>query len=236
MEQLSKLRSVVYHLYPGILILLGFIGLTPLVIRYGYPPQLSLLLAIILIAVPVLAVHLVMVKKKENTSGILQLNGYKNQLPAGKLILYVTALLVIAFVIWGLTQQLNKSITNKLPGWMPAWFTMQDFNGYSKSAILTTLVFNLVLNGLLAPFVEELYFRGYLLPRMAKWGKWAFVLNAVLFSVYHFWQPYIYLTLILSLLPMTYVVWKTRDLRVGILTHCFLNIIGALLTFGLLAK
>ena len=79
MEQLSKLRSVVYHLYPGILILLGFIGLTPLVIRYGYPPQLSLLLAIILIAVPVLAVHLVMVKKKENTSGILQLNGYKNR-------------------------------------------------------------------------------------------------------------------------------------------------------------
>ncbi|HXL59059.1 MAG TPA: CPBP family intramembrane glutamic endopeptidase, partial [Chitinophagaceae bacterium] len=91
-----------------------------------------------------------------------------------------------------------------------------------------------MLNGFLAPYVEEIYFRGYLLPRMAAWGKWAFVLNAILFSLYHFWQPYIYLTLILSLLPMTYMVWKTKDLRLGILTHCLLNIIGALLAFGLL--
>jgi uncharacterized protein len=113
---------------------------------------------------------------------------------------------------------------------------VQDFTGFSKQAIVLTLLLNLFLNGLLAPLVEEFYFRGYLLPRMANWGKWAFVLNAVLFSLYHFWQPYIWSTLIISLLPMTWAVWKTKDLRVGIYTHCILNVIGALLSFGLVSN
>jgi membrane protease YdiL (CAAX protease family) len=62
-------------------------------------------------------------------------------------------------------------------------------------------------------------------------AKASFMVNAVLFSLYHFWQPQIYLTLILALLPMTYVVSRTRDLRLAIVTHCLLNIVGAILTF-----
>ena len=71
---------------------------------------------------------------------------------------------------------------------------------------------------------------------MVAWGKYAFVVNALFFSIYHFWQPYIYLTLVLSLLPMTYLVWKTKDLRLSILTHSLMNLIGALLSFGLINK
>ena len=140
------------------------------------------------------------------------------------------------FLIWGITQPLDKIITDKIFNWLPAWYTVQDFKGYSKASIELTLILNLLLNGFFAPVVEEYYFRGYLLPRMAAWGKWAFVLNTVLFSLYHFWQPYVYLTLIIALLPMIYMVWKTKDLRLAILTHSLLNIVGALLSFGLLMK
>ena len=129
-----------------------------------------------------------------------------------------------------------KIITEKFFNWLPAWYTVQDFKGYSKSTIELTLVLNLLLNGFIGPFVEEYYFRGYLLPRMAVWGNWAFVVNTILFSLYHFWQPYVYLTLIIALLPMIYLVWKTKDLRLAILTHSLLNIAGALLSFGLLMK
>jgi uncharacterized protein len=110
---------------------------------------------------------------------------------------------------------------------------LQDFAGYSKEAVQLTLICNLLLNGVLAPVVEELYFRGYLLPRMKQWGAFAFVANAFLFSLYHFWQLYVYVTLIISLLPMTYLVWRTKDLRLSILTHFVLNMVGAVLSFGL---
>ena len=236
MQQLSKLRSVCYHLYPGIIITLSFVLITPVIIQQHYPPQLSMMISIILIAIPLLIGHLLQSKKKENKKSIFELNGFTRKLSTVKLILYALVLVVFAFLIWGIMQPVNAIITKKFLSWLPVWYTVQDFTGYSKETIQITLVFNLILNGFLAPFVEELYFRGYLLPRMEAWGKWAFAVNAVLFSVYHFWQPYIYLTLIFALLPMTFMVWKTKDLRLGILTHCLLNIIGALLSFGLLFK
>jgi membrane protease YdiL (CAAX protease family) len=234
MHQLNKVKSVIFHLYPGIFITLGFIILAPLSIKYGFPPQFGMLLAIILVALPLLLLHLFKVKKQENRKSIFALNGYTNKLPKGKLILYSIALVIFAFTIWGITAPMNKVITEKLLFWLPNWFTVQDFVGYDKSKIGITLVLNLVFNGVLAPYIEEFYFRGYLLARMKSWGKYAFIINAVLFSLYHFWQPYIYLTLIVSLLPMTFLVWKTKDLRLSILTHCLLNLIGALLSFGLL--
>ncbi len=236
MQQLTKTKSVLYHLYPGIIIAVCFIILAPVFMKYHYPAQLGFLFAIIIAAIPVLVTHLLRTKKRERRKSVWELNGYKNKLSTGKLILYALGLVVFAFLIWGMTQPVDKIITDKIFSWLPNWYTVQDFNGYSKEAIQLTLIFNLLLNGFLAPFVEELYFRGYLLPRMAAWGKWAFVLNAILFSLYHFWQPYVYFTLILSLLPMTYLVWKTKDLRLGILTHSLLNVIGALLSFGLLMK
>jgi membrane protease YdiL (CAAX protease family) len=236
MAQLGKTTSVIDHLYPGIVITLGFVTITPVLIKRGYPPQLSLLICVLAIAIPILLAHLHFAKKREGADSIWALNEYRNKLPTGKLMLYALGLVIFAFITWGLTQPLNEIITSKLLYWLPAWYTVQDFSGYSKEVIEFTLVLNLVINGLIAPVVEELYFRGYLLPRMQAWGKWAFVVNALLFSLYHFWQPYIYLTLLISLLPMTYLVWKTKDLRLGILTHCLLNVTGALLSFALLLK
>ena len=236
MQPFNKGESIVNHLYPGIIITFGFIVLTPILIQRHYPPQLSLLLCVLIIALPLLLGHLFWAKKKEGLKSIWALNGYTNKLPTGRLVLYALGLVVFAFIIWGITQPLNQLISDYLFSWLPYWYTVQDFSGYDKDVIQLTLILNLILNGFIAPFVEELYFRGYLLPRMDVWGKWAFVANAVLFSLYHFWQPYIYLTLLLSLLPMTYMVWKTKDLRLGILTHCLLNLIGALLSFGLLLE
>jgi len=192
--------------------------------------------SIILVAIPLFISHLNWAKKKERSQSFWQLNGYKNKLSNGKLILYSLGLVVFMFLVWGITQPLDKIISDKLLAWLPAWFTVQGFTDYGRDIIMLTLIVNLVVNGFFAPVFEEFYFRGYLLPRMASWGKWAFVVNAVLFSLYHFWQPYVYLTLILSLLPMTWLVWKTRDLRLAILTHCLLNIVGALLSFGLIVK
>jgi uncharacterized protein len=236
MQQFSRTRTVLLHLYPGILITFLFVLLTPLLLTQRYPPQFSLLIATLLIGIPVLYLHLSVVKKEENANSFTGINKFRNKLPNGKLILYCSGLVIYAFLIWGLTQPLNNLISRRLLAWLPTWYTVQDFTGYSKAVVLQTLILNLLINGSIAPLMEEYYFRGYLLPRMKVWGKWAFVVNTVFFSLYHFWQPQIWLTLILSLIPMCYLVWKTEDLRVGIYTHCLLNILGALLSFGLVLQ
>jgi uncharacterized protein len=49
---------------------------------------------------------------------------------------------------------------------------------------------------------EELYFRGYLLPRLYRFGIWAPLINISLFSLYHYWTPWGVLSRIVMLLPM----------------------------------
>ncbi|MBN3520368.1 CPBP family intramembrane metalloprotease [Algoriphagus lutimaris] len=236
MKQLSKAQSILYHFYPGVIITFFFILITPILLEKGFPPQFSMLLAGGLVVVPVFLIHLRSAKSKEGVPRISDLMVYKEKIPTKKMVLYTAGLILFAFLIYGLTQPLNVLLTEKLLFWLPDWYQVRDFEGYSKKIILITLLLNLLLNGLLAPFFEELYFRGYLLPRMETWGKYAPVLSAVLFSLYHFWQPQIYLTLILALLPMTYLVWKTQSLRLAIYVHCGLNIIGTLLSLGMLGQ
>jgi membrane protease YdiL (CAAX protease family) len=236
MKQHSKSKSILYHLYPGILITLFFVGTSPLLLRHGFPPQLSMLMAIALVVTPVILIHLYKAKSEEGVNKIRDLIAFKEKLPRKRLIVYTLGLVVFAYLVYGLTQPLNVLISAKLFSWLPEWYQVRDFEGYSQRIVVITLLLNIILNGLLAPFLEEIYFRGYLLPRMEQWGKLAPVLSAILFSLYHFWQPQIYLTLFIALIPMVWLTWRTKSVKLAIYTHCGLNIIGALLSLGLIFK
>jgi len=100
---------------------------------------------------------------------------------------------------------------------------------------LTFLVY-LVVNGLALPIIEELYFRGYLLPELEHYGNWAPLINLSLFALYHLWTPWETISRILWMLPWVYVVWHKRNIFLIIITHCAANLIGSLLTWGLILK
>ena len=111
MLQHSKLKSSIYHLYPGVLITLFFIITAPYLIKKGLPPQLSMLLAIVFIVTPVIIMHLVRAKSQEKVRRLRDLIAYKEKLSNKKLILYTVGLVIFAYVIYGLTQPLNELIT-----------------------------------------------------------------------------------------------------------------------------
>ena len=77
-----------------------------------------------------------------------------------------------------------------------------------------------------APIVEELYFRGYLLPRIDRFGAWAPLLNLVLFALFHLWTIWLTPVRVVALLPMVYLVWFKRSLYIGIIVHLLLNLVG----------
>ncbi len=80
------------------------------------------------------------------------------------------------------------------------------------------------------PLSKSFIFAGYLLPRMSRFGWGAPFLSCFLFAVYHFWQPYNLPTIFLLCLPMVIAAWKTRDVRVSVLVHMILNVLGAVAT------
>ena len=61
------------------------------------------------------------------------------------------------------------------------------------------------------PLVEELLFRGVLLPKMqGAFGKWDWVANAVLFGLYHLHKAWMIPSIIVSSLALT---WPSRRFR-----------------------
>jgi membrane protease YdiL (CAAX protease family) len=117
-------------------------------------------------------------------------------------------------------------------GWVPDRFLLHvQVSRYPKSVLLITALASLLFSAIAGPVVEELYFRGYLLPRISRLRGWAPVLATVLFVFYHFWSPWQAVTRILFVLPMIYVVWGKRNIYIGIWVHCIENTVGVLLTF-----
>ena len=95
----------------------------------------------------------------------------------------------------------------------------------------------LVAVALLAPVVEELLFRGLLLPRMrGAFGKRDFVANGALFTIYHVHQPWsMPATLIDGIVNQAYPTRRFQSTWMGLITHTLPSfvIIGVVLSLVL---
>ena len=80
----------------------------------------------------------------------------------------------------------------------------------------------------IAPTVEELYFRGYLLPRMPHLKGWSPLLHSALFALYHTWTPWLAVTRTIFVLPLIYVVQRKKNIYLGVIAHCLINTIDVI--------
>lgn len=227
-EQHGLGKSLLLHLLPGALITIFLIVFGPVLMRMGWPPIFSLFLAILLVLIPFELGYLLLQGRRLN--GRWSLRGvvlFREPVPLWQYFLLVPVLFAWAgFVFVVLAKPLDAFLTTRFFSWVPSWFFLDRFDStqYSGSVLKLTWLFGLALNGVLGPVVEELYFRGYLLPRLARFGWVAPLLNVVLFSLYHFFSPWQNLTRIVGFLPYVYVVWWKKDVKLGICVHCLCNI------------
>jgi uncharacterized protein len=234
-RQHSIARSVVLHLLPGALITAFYIGVGPVVRDLGFPSLMALYLAIVFVLIPFELGYLLYRARTEGVSlGKVVL--YREPVPRGQLV----GLVVVTF-IWAsliatlLFPPLDEFFIDRFFFWLPdSFFMAEDFAQYSAGTLLITWVFGLLANGIAGPVVEELYFRGYLLPRIARLGRWAPALNMVLFSLYHFFTPWNNVGRFVALLPMVSVTWWKRNIYLGMAVHVLWNIGGMLLLLAIL--
>jgi uncharacterized protein len=150
--------------------------------------------------------------------------------------------LVVALFLWGiiifpLVYPVDLFVRENLFSWVPGWLDITygltgEFARFSATSLLITWALGLVANGVAAPVVEEMYFRGYLLPRISRFGAWAPLLNTVLFSLYHFFNPFSLISRIVQFLPVVYVAWWKRNIYVSMIVHVLGNVaalVGTLL-------
>ncbi len=239
-EQHSLIRSVISHILPGLAGTLVYVIITPGLMQRGYPPILGLLLAAALVILPIeMGILVYQAKRESKPFSLRNVVLYREPLPFWQYIIIPFGLVVWGFLATGITPLLDNIVAKMWFSWLPDWFLIFDMDqlaSYSRPVLLLTFVVGLVVNGIVLPMVEELYFRGYLLPRLERYGKWAPLLNVSLFSLYHFWTPWQVFSRILWLLPWVYTAWRKRNIYLIIITHCAANTIGWLLTWGLILR
>lgn len=232
-QQHSILKSIVLHLLPGVLILAVYIMGASFAMRWK--PSLALLtalnLAIILVLIPFELGYLFYQGKKKNNK--LSLKGvvlYRERIPFWQYAVFVPILLIWAVFCFAIisppTEEfLIKTFFAWLPNWLiPSPVDTAQFSAEPAFALIGLL--SLVLQTIAGPIVEELYFRGYLLPRISYLRGWAPVVNVVLFSLYHFFTPWQNPARVLALLPLVYVVQWRRNIYLSIVLHVVLNVVG----------
>ena len=110
--------------------------------------------------------------------------------------------------------------------WLPGWFFIDDasqYEAYGRQILIIVFTLHLVITGIILPWVEELYFRGYLLPRLSRFGRWTPLIGGLLFGLYHVWQLYGFVGVFLLGTGLCFVVWWKKDIRLAISLHVFAN-------------
>jgi membrane protease YdiL (CAAX protease family) len=220
--ELSITKIIILGLAPGLVILLlTFIFSSPL-FGINLSVLLSLMLAIIFGLIPTELGILKFIARKENKK-IKDLILYKNKTPKKRLAVSIIIPFIIAVTVFILLPPYETKLWGGVFNFMPDWFRLDQLNIPKINYLRLTFILVFIFNGFLGPIVEEIYFRGYLLPRMKKFGKYAPLINMLLFSIYHFHTPYQNITRMLAVTPMVYSVWLNKDIRIGIIVHCLLN-------------
>jgi membrane protease YdiL (CAAX protease family) len=232
-EQHTLAKSALLHIAPGILVTVVFLLLKPLLDSSGYPPLLAFLLAILLIDIPFMLG--VMLSEGKKLNGHYSLEGvvlYRERLPWKKFTLVFVGAFVAVYILIMLATPISSFLTENIFSGMPDWIFLEDqsqYEAYAKNVLVVVFTLQLVLTGIILPWVEELYFRGYLMPRISRYGKWAPLLGGFTFGLYHVWQLYGFPTVFLLGAALGYVVWWKRDIRLSIGLHVFANTLSRLM-------
>ena len=234
-EQHSVARSLTLHLLPGALITVFYIGAVPVVRSLGFPSLMAIFLAIAFVLIPFELGYLIYQARK-NQSTLESIVLYREPVPRGQFVGLVLGLFVWSAICFALLYPpLDAFFIESVFSWLPEWFFFtEDFAQYSMTVLLITWVFGLFVNGIAGPVIEEMYFRGYLLPRISRFGAWAPLVNTVLFSLYHFFTPWQNVGRIMGLLPMVYATWWKRNIYVSIAVHVLGNVSSMLLLLAAL--
>jgi len=169
-------------------------------------------------------------KKTSGSFEIAGTLGLKTRLTVKEYLTWIPLLIVITAGLFVITQPIGIFMQRQFFGWIPDWYVFEtDISSYSAPAVAITFILLLVGTSTVVPIVEEIFFRGFLLPRMTGLGKWAVAVNVIIFAIYHFWSPWQIVVRIIALLPFYYIVKKKDSLMLAICVHCLINTISDVL-------
>lgn len=229
LEQHSIGISAFLHLLPAMIWLVFYIPLARLASEYGIPSMLVMLILCVLILVSFELGYLYYLGKKRNrTFSLRGIVLYREKIPWWQYVVFTILINGWGIVVYLIGGRVTEFMRTKVFYWLPDWYWLSRGNAEQNAPAIeiTMAVLTLIIFGVVGVVAEELYFRGYLLPRLSKLGIWAPLFNVALFILYHFWQPDMLVIGIMGMVPWVYIVWWKRNVYLSIIVHIVMNLAG----------
>jgi len=223
---MNLIQKVKYYFLPG-LIPTALLVLFHTFLGERWPSMTILIIIDLLVTIPLMLYLL-----SRGTGTPFGLQSVNMIFQSQNCVMFRTSLITMTFsLFWAIgvfivLRPIGEFIQEALFAWVPPWFNPILDPQSPDKVMLKVTWFLLLIFSIVMPLSEEIYFRGFLLPR-EKYKDWrAPFVNTVLFCAYHFWSPWLLPTRIVATFPMYYFVWKYRNISLAIIPHILLNLIG----------
>ncbi len=224
--QMTAKEAAWLQLVPGLVSLPVFAVLAWLLTSRGLPNMMALGLTILLVEVPV-SWAIMRRRVRKETGGRFSLASafpWHASVPWWQYpVIGLPVILFSTIMMLGVGPKIEHALLSRVFSWAPDWFVMSAdpsmFTEMSQTVLLAMWGLSGVGMILVGGFTQELYSRGFLLPRTEQLGRWAPPLNAVVFSVFHLIAPWGWPAFFLLSLPWAYLVWWRRSIKIGLFCH-----------------
>jgi len=237
--------SLLYFGIPALVLFIGFHVIMPALISCGFTDFYAFFIGLGIPLAFMIIASLVAYQKEGNA---MKWDIFKKRFRLHKLsfkmwLLTLCAFIVI-FIIYGIVVRLNVTLLNTgiipIPESLPVWLDTragipsmsvmdQAFGGLSGNWLaLITYVVLLFFNVI----GEELWWRGYILPRQElTFGKWVWLIHGLLWALFHVFKWWDILGLLPLTLVLPFLVWRFKNNTIGIVLHFLINGFGLIPIF-----
>lgn len=245
LKQLNTKQILLAFLLPGGFAFFGFRFILPWTVDNGFPKVLmwNIIAAIMLLVLVIVGFFLIKKEAIANNISIGERLLLKN--PEAKQWLICVGIMIIGLIL-SLAVKPSVEFFKDLPGlsipdYMPFWLdpSIDPMNtdietlspGYSlKDNYLVVMIIAICL--LLNILAEEIYFRGWLLPKMQSFGRWSWIINGFLFAMYHSFQLWLFPMIFVLSLATALTVYLSKSILPAFITHFVANFLLSI--FGII--
>ena len=242
LKQLNVLQVLLAFFLPSGFAFFGFRFILPWTVENGFPKVLmwGIIASIMLLLFVIIGI--VLIKNEAKTNNISIRDRLLIKKLSVKQWLICLGIMIVGIILSSTVSPLVEYFKElpglSIPDYMPFWLNPSidpmntDINILSpnftlKGNYLVVVIMSLCL--LLNILAEEIYFRGWLLPKMQNFGKWSWVLNGFLFALYHTFQLWLFPMIFVLSLATTLTVYLSKSILPAFVTHIVANFLLGIL-------
>ena len=246
LSRLSWGRAAALQVAPGAANLLVFIPLAAWFGRLGLPSLLALAITLLVAEVPLSWILMARITREESGRAFRFEDAFpwRARMPGWQYLAIGLPLIIFGMVmIGGVTPAISLALRDAAGLDVPAWFLLEPdpamFTQLPQAVLLTLWLMTLLSFAVVGGVTQELYARGFLLPRTAHWGWSAPFFNALLFAVLHLNAPWSWPGFFLLSLPWALLAFWKRSVWISLVGHVGMllmqSLLMATLVFGLVS-